>query len=50
MIDNSGNLDPGRWIICLLTRLLYYFFRRAALGRRYVHADVGATRGRTAML
>ena len=49
MIDNSENLDPGRWIICLLPRLLFYF-RRAALGGRYVQADVGATRGRTAML
>ena len=49
MIDNSGNLDPGRWIIFLLPRLLFYF-RRAALGRRYDPADVGATRGRTAML
>ncbi len=49
MIDNSGSLDPGRWIICLLPRLPFYF-RRAALGRRYDHADIGATRGRTAML
>ncbi len=49
MIDNSGNLDPGRWIICLLPRLLFYF-RRAALRRRYDYADVGTTRGRTAML
>ncbi len=48
MIDNSENLDPGRWIICLLPRLLFYF-RRAALGRRHDHADVGATRGPIAM-
>ena len=49
MIDNSGSLDPGRWIICLLPRLPFYF-RRAALRRRYDYADVGTTRGRTAML
>ena len=43
-----ATLGPGRRIICLLPRLLFYF-RRAALGRRYDHADIGATRGRTAM-
>ena len=41
-----ATLGPGCRIICLLPFLLLYF-RRAALGRRYDHADIGATRGPT---
>ena len=49
LIPVAGSSVFCRWIICLLPRLLFYF-RRAALGRRYDHADIGATRGRTTML